>query len=67
MAGSPNLSDFYKKDGENKFKQIRQPVQYAKPGNFTKKKLLQDCPEADIRVLKDAAAKVVSQPGRQIV
>ncbi|CAD6995378.1 DNA repair protein XRCC3 [Ceratitis capitata] len=42
--------------------QIRPPVQYAKPGPFTKSKLLQDCPEADIRVLKDAAAKVVAQP-----
>ncbi|XP_050338221.1 DNA repair protein XRCC3 [Bactrocera neohumeralis] len=62
MAGSPKLGDIHKKDSPNTSKKIRQPVQYAKPGPFTKSKLFQECPEADIRVLKDAAAKVVFHP-----
>ncbi|XP_028896115.1 uncharacterized protein LOC105212428 [Zeugodacus cucurbitae] len=62
MAGCPKASDFNKIGVANNSTQIRKSVQYAKPGPFTKSKLFQDCPEADIRVLKDAAAKVVSQP-----
>ncbi|XP_067619328.1 uncharacterized protein spn-B isoform X2 [Eurosta solidaginis] len=42
-----------------------QTVQYAVPGPFTKSKLLQDCPETDIRILKDAAAKVIAQPASE--
>ncbi|XP_036323789.1 DNA repair protein XRCC3 homolog [Rhagoletis pomonella] len=63
MANSSLFGGFNAVGGtKNSNNQVKQPVQYATPGPFTKSKLFQDCPEADIRVLKEAAAKVVAQP-----
>ncbi|XP_053945709.1 uncharacterized protein LOC128855106 [Anastrepha ludens] len=68
MAYSPNFVGFNTfGSAKHSTTHVKQPVKYAIPGPFTKSKLLQDCPEADIRVLKEAAAKVVAQPASALL